>query len=79
MKHYFLYSDEQLEEKNKILSKNSKRFMPGTVVVDGVRKKYTQLSTNPSMSRFVDTQLIASGELSTFTYEPPTNISAEGN
>ena len=40
---YFLYSDEQIAEKNNILSSTGKKFVPGTVVVNGKRTKFTQL------------------------------------
>lgn len=75
---YFLYSDEQIEEKNKILIKTGKKFLPGNVVVNGKRAKFTQIHTSPTMPRFVDTKIVASGEQSTFTYTEPQIISAEG-
>lgn len=75
---YFLYSDEQISEKNKILSKTGKKFLPGNVVVDGKRKKYTQIYSEPKMPRFIDTEIIASGELSSFVYTDVSIIQAEG-
>ncbi|MBR6289161.1 MAG: hypothetical protein IKR19_07500 [Acholeplasmatales bacterium] len=75
---YFLYSDEQIEEKNKILLKTGKKFLPGNVVVNGKRVKFTQIHSSATMLRFVDTKIVASGELSSFTYTEPQIISAEG-
>lgn len=75
---YFLYSDEQIKEKNSILAHSSKYFVPGVVIVGGKRVKYTQLSDTPTMTRFVDTKIIASGDLSTFTYVEPTTTIKKG-
>ena len=71
---YFLYSEEQIKEKNSILSKMSQEFVPGTVVVNGRRQKFTQLSDGPSMPRYIDTKIIASGELANFTWTKPSSI-----
>lgn len=76
---YFLYSDEQIEEKNKILIRTGKKFLPGNVVVNGKRVKYTQIYSSPKMPRFVDTKIVASGEKSTFTYTEPQIVQAEGS
>jgi hypothetical protein len=37
---YFLYSDEQVKEKNKALERAGKRFVPGTIVVNGKKRKF---------------------------------------
>lgn len=76
---YFLYSDEQIAEKNNILSSTGKKFIPGTVVVNGKRTKFTQLSESASISRFIDTKIVASGELSDFTYQEPSTTIKKGN
>lgn len=71
---YFLYSEEQYKEKNTILNKAGKIFEPGTVVVNGTRKKYTQLSSTPTMERYIDTKIIAEGDLNNIVYTSPRNI-----
>ena len=76
---YFLYSDEQIKEKNKILARASKKFVPGTVVINGTRKKFTQLSDSPTISRFVDCKVVASGDESNFTYTMPSTTTIRGN
>lgn len=76
---YFLYSDEQIAEKNNILSSTGKKFIPGTVVVNGKRTKFTQLSEAASISRFIDAKIVASGELSDFTYQEPSTTIKKGN
>lgn len=78
---YFLYSKEQLNTKNETLSKIGKRFEPGVVVVNGKKQKFTQMSTNPgSMSRYVDTKIVAHGDTTRLTYtEPKTVLKREEN
>ena len=75
---YFLYSEEQIAEKNKILGKMGKKFIPGNVVVDGKRRKFSQIYDKPSMPRFVDTTIVANGEQSSFAYNDVSIVSAEG-
>lgn len=71
---YFLYSDEQLKEKNSIMEKAGKIFEPGVVVVNGTRRRFTQLSDKPSLARFIDTKVIAEGEVNEFVYSMPKNV-----
>ena len=75
---YFLYSEEQIEEKNRILARSYKKFVPGTVVVNGTRHKFSQLSSSPEIARFVDVKIVASGEPSSFTYTLPDTVSTGG-
>ena len=69
--YYFLYSEEQIQEKNKILAKTSKRFSPGTVSVGSKKEKFSQLSRVPELPRFVDTKIVASGNLHNFVFKMP--------
>ena len=70
---YFLYSEEQIKEKNTILARTGKTFVPGVITQNGKRVKFTQLSDKPDIGkRFSDVKVIASGELSNFTYTMPT-------
>lgn len=68
---YFLYSEEQIKEKNQALSKTGKVYEPGTVVVNGARKKFTQLSNTNNMPRYIDTKIVAEGEVSGIVYTMP--------
>lgn len=68
---YFLYSREQFDEKNMILEKSNKEFVTGTVVVNGVKKEYTELSSEPELPRYIDTKIIAYGEPKDFVYTKP--------
>lgn len=76
---YFLYSDEQIKEKNEILDKVGKRFEPGIIIINGARMKFTQISNNPSIARFTDVRIVASGNLKDYNYTRPSSIIKEGN
>lgn len=67
---YFLFSREQLEFMKKMESVQGKRFKTGTVIVNGVRKQYTEMS-NSSKSRYADAQLVTQGDISKIKYTPP--------
>lgn len=69
---YFLYSDLQIAEKNTILAKTSKEFVPGIVTMNGKRLRFTQLSDTPKMERFIDTKIVASGDSNEMTYIMPS-------
>ena len=73
---YFLYSDEQISEKNKVLAKTYKRFSPGVVVVGNRKESFSQLSDQPTIPRFVDTKIVAMGDPKDFTYKMPSTIAA---
>lgn len=79
MNMYFLYSREQITEKNKVLSPQGKKFQPGIVIINNRRVEFTQLSSSPDMPRFIDTKIIASGEVSSFTYTLPKAVLKEAN
>ena len=76
---YFLYSEEQFKEKNEILGKAGKSFESGTVVVNGTRQKFTQLSSTPSLPRFIDTRVVAQGYIDQFIYTEPKITKRSGN
>ena len=71
---YFLYSNEQLEEKNKILAKTSKKYAPGYVIINNRKEPFTQLSDTQTIPRFVDTRIVAMGELKDFVYKMPETV-----
>ena len=76
---YFIYSEQQMNEKNEILDKIGKRFKLGVVAVNGVRKNFTQLSIKPTLDRYFDAEIVAEGEIDTFVYTMPTSIKKRGN
>ena len=73
---YFIYSEDQIKEKNQILGKVGKRFVPGTVIVSGARQKFTQISKQNYITdkrRYTDAKVIASGDRSDFQYTMPSS------
>lgn len=71
-KVYFLYSEEYFREMNSVLNPKGKSFVAGTVVVNGLRKKFTNISTTKSLPRFIDTKVVAEGVQSQYTYTSPS-------
>ena len=78
-KKYFLYSEDQIKEKNKILERLGKKFCPGSVSINGRMHKFTQLSNQSTIPRFPDTKVIASGDPTTFVYVMPSEEVGRGS
>lgn len=68
---YFLYSETQLKMRKEVEAKMGKKFVVGHVIVNGVRKPYTELSSSPESSRYSDAKLVAEGEISLMRYTLP--------
>lgn len=64
---YFLYSEQQKEHRSSIEAKMCRSFIPGTVVVNGVRKRFTEISTK-NTNIFPDVKVIAEGYKSRIKY-----------
>lgn len=67
---YFLYSSEQLKFRKQVESKMGKNFKIGHVIVNGVKKPFTELSSSPK-SRFTDAILVAEGDPNLMRYTLP--------
>lgn len=72
MTKYFFYSHEQLTMLKNVELKMGKKFKVGYVIVNGVRKPFTELSTSPK-SRFADAKLVAQGDPSIMRYVEPSS------
>lgn len=66
---YFLYSETQKTERTTIEKKMSRSFTPGTVVINGRKKIFTEISKKSS-NRYPDCKVIAEGYKSKMTYTP---------
>ena len=76
---HFLYSDEHIKEQNNILKKCGKKFVPGVVTVQGKRQSFTNISNKPTISRFIDTKIVASfNDISEATYIPTSKETVRG-
>lgn len=67
---YFLYSSEQLKLRKSVEAKMGRTFKTGTVIVNGTRKPFTELSSKPT-SRFSDAIIVASGDPTLMNYTLP--------
>lgn len=67
---YFLYSEQQNKEISEIEKKMSRVFSPGTVIVNGRKKIFTELSKSSS-NRYPDCKIVAEGWRSKMMYTPP--------
>ena len=67
---YFFYSSEQLKFRRQMEEKMGKKFVVGQVIVNGVRKPFTEMSSTPK-SRYSDAKLIAEGDPATIKYSLP--------
>jgi len=74
---YFLYSEEQLKERNNILAKQGKIFVPGTVYVGMSRLSFTQMTEKDHLERFIDTKIVAQGYQNQMKYDLPINKKKE--
>ena len=68
---YFLYSEEQIKERNRILEGQGKVFVPGTVYVGMSRIKFSQMSDKDHLDRFIDTKIVAKGYRKQMKFEMP--------
>ena len=69
---YFLYSDQQSKERSEIDKRMSQVFSPGSVIVNGRKKIYTELSKSTT-NRYPDCKVVAEGWRSKMIYNPPTS------
>lgn len=65
---YFLYSEQQLKNRTEVEKKMGRTFSPGTVIVNGKKQNYTELSKRNTNSRYPDCKIVAEGWLSRMTY-----------
>lgn len=71
MVKYFMYSREQHNIRQQIEKDIGRSFYPGTVIVRGRQKLFTEMISNPKLSRFTDAELVAEGEITEMTYTMP--------
>ena len=66
---YFLYSEQQFKERTTVEKKLSRIFTPGTVIINGRKKTFTEMSKKSS-NRYPDCKVVAEGYLSKIKYVP---------
>lgn len=77
---YFMYSSEHISKRDEIENKIGRRFECGTVVVNGIKKKFSFLGSDKRfMHMYPDAKLIAEGNLSKLQYTEPYVEPKRGN
>lgn len=66
---YFIFSEEQKALRKGIEEKMSRNFVPGTVIVNGVRHRYTEMNTTGKL-KYPDSRIVASGLQSVMMFTP---------
>lgn len=69
---YFLYSEQQSKERSEIEKKMSRVFSTGSVIVNGRKKVYTEMSKSTT-NRYPDCKIVAEGWRSKMVYTPPSS------
>lgn len=65
---YFIFSSQQMKMKIEIESKIGRKYQPGTVLVKGGYKQFTDILDTPTSIRFPDAIIVAVGTLKNTKY-----------
>lgn len=66
---YFMFSAAQMNERKQIEKKIGRNYTPGTVLVNGVYKPYTEIVDNPKNCRYSDAIIVIAGDINKITYK----------
>lgn len=66
---YFVFSSTQFNDKKEICKKLGKTYKPGTVLINGSYKQYTDILESPKHPKYSDTIIIASGDIQNMKYK----------
>lgn len=64
----FYYSKSQYEERKNIEANAGYVFIPGTVIINGSKKQYTEMSTGSVIKKYSDTIYLGSGDIDKIIY-----------
>lgn len=70
---YFIYSSDQMKFQKKMEEKVSKTYQVGTVIVNGKKRSFTELSKT-GVSTYSDAVIVAEGSLKKFKYTLPKGL-----
>ena len=76
---YFLYSTQQQKDRTNIEKKIGKEFISGTVIVNGKRERFTELSKKSENIRYSDSKIMAEGDINNMKYTMPISKSQRKN
>lgn len=69
---YFVYSSEQKKLNEQIYKKANKTYTPGTILVRGKKKQFTDILLDMKTSKYSDVQIVAQGDIRSFTFTNPS-------
>ena len=75
---YFLFSISQLKMRTEAEKTLGKQYIPGKVLVKGVWKDYTEISTSSFNNKFADSKVVAEVDIDTMTYRKNTSTWLRG-
>lgn len=64
----FYFSKSQCEERKAIELNAGYIFIPGTVIINGSVKQYTEMSTGPVIKKYSDSVYLGSGDIDQIIY-----------
>jgi hypothetical protein len=71
---YFIFSKQQKDNRIAIETKNGAKAPTfGTVVVNGIRKEYTDIVTSIDSIRWPDYKVLTSGDIRKISYTEPSD------
>ena len=76
---YFLYSQQQVDDRNRMLDRMNRVFKLGTVITGGKKKEFSALSDKPSLPRYSDVRVIAEGDTDKLSYTMPSSVQKYDN
>ena len=68
---FFIYSQLQRKEKDNIASNMSKKYIPGSLVIKGQKKLFTDIVLNVNNVRYSDYKIVAEGDIRKMKYTAP--------
>lgn len=71
MYKYFLYSQQEVNDKNELYDRMNRVLILGTVIYNGKKKEFSSMSDKPELPRYSDVRIVAEGEIEKMTYTMP--------
>lgn len=69
---YFIYSLEQRKINEEVYKKANKTYTPGTIIVRGKSRQFTDILLDPKQCKYSDMRIIAQGDIRSFTFTNPS-------
>ena len=69
---YFVYSAEQKKLNEEIFKKANKSYQPGSILIRGKHRLFTDILLDMKQSKYSDSQIVAQGDIRSFTFTNPS-------